>query len=136
MKNLERLIPTEDYFFYFDSNDAKNGSLVLETEEGDTLLPPFEGKFSILDSATSKSDALKKARSWKLQSKQPKTGRPPLVCRDLTERKTVTLRASTWAKIEAERQDRESVSACLDRIVSKALKCLGHEAMKKEEKEK
>ena len=121
MKNLERLIPTEDYFFFYDTKNPKNGSLVLETEKGGDLLPPFDGNYSILEPATSKSDALKKARAWRLESKQPKTGRPPLATGDLTERKTVTLRASTWAKIEAERQGRESTSACLDRIVSKAL---------------
>jgi hypothetical protein len=57
------------------------------------------------------------------ETKQPggRTGRPPKIGGDLTQKKSVTLRASTWAAIEKAAHDRESLSAAVDRLVRKAL---------------
>lgn len=48
--------------------------------------------------------------------------RPYATANDPTERKTITMRRSTWAHVEQERQPRESVSACIDRLISEAKK--------------
>ncbi len=47
------------------------------------------------------------------------TGRPKNLEADLTQRRTITLRRSTWERLEGERQSRESLSACIDRLLSK-----------------
>lgn len=45
-------------------------------------------------------------------------GRPLASEGDPTQRKTITLRRSTWERLEGERQERESLSACVDRLLS------------------
>jgi predicted CopG family antitoxin len=48
------------------------------------------------------------------------TGRPKSTPdADLTERKTITLRRSTWDRLEKERRESESLSSCIDRLLSR-----------------
>ena len=45
-------------------------------------------------------------------------GRPPITPGDLREKKSITLRRSTWAALEGKRQPGESLAACIDRLLS------------------
>ena len=47
-------------------------------------------------------------------------GRPPISAGDLTQRRTVTLRRSTLEKVERQRRKEESLSACIDRLLTEA----------------
>ena len=46
-------------------------------------------------------------------------GRPLASEGDPTEKRSITLRRSTWERLEGERQERESLSACVDRLLNK-----------------
>ena len=47
-------------------------------------------------------------------------GRPIASDGDPTEKRSITLRRSTWERLEGARQPRESLSACIDRLLSPA----------------
>ena len=46
-------------------------------------------------------------------------GRPPITEGDPREKKSITLRRSTWEALEGKRQPGESLSACIDRLLSR-----------------
>lgn len=57
----------------------------------------------------------------KIMKKESKRiGRPPITSGDLREKKSVTLRRSTWAALEGKRLPGESLAACIDRLLSEA----------------
>lgn len=54
-----------------------------------------------------------------MRNKEPKRlGRPLATEGDPTEKRSITLRRSTWERLEGKRQARESLSACIDRLLS------------------
>lgn len=65
MGKLENLF--DDYYF-LSADGTGPGSLLLESEEGDTLIPPYQGRFSILEEASSYDDAYDAAKAWRSQS--------------------------------------------------------------------
>lgn len=46
-------------------------------------------------------------------------GRPPITEGDPREKKSITLRRSTWEMLEGKRQPGESLAACIDRLLSR-----------------
>lgn len=46
-------------------------------------------------------------------------GRPLASAGDPTEKRSITLRRSTWERLEGARLPRESLSACVDRLLNK-----------------
>ena len=59
----------------------------------------------------------------RMKTMKPETkriGRPPITEGDPREKKSITLRRSTWAALEGKRQPGESLAACIDRLLSEA----------------
>ena len=46
-------------------------------------------------------------------------GRPPITEGDPREKKSITIRRSTWEALEWKRHPGESLSACIDRLLSR-----------------
>lgn len=59
--NLIRLVG--DYYYH-----VSGCALYVKDPHGDTILSPIPGRWQWLETATSKTDALKKARAWRRQS--------------------------------------------------------------------
>lgn len=53
-----------------------------------------------------------------MKSEIKRIGRPPITEGDPREKKSITLRRSTWAALEGKRQPGESLAACIDRLLS------------------
>lgn len=47
--------------------DKESGVLIVRDPAGDTLIPPFEGRFTVLEEVSSREDALDAARQWEAQ---------------------------------------------------------------------
>lgn len=64
MKHLDRLNEVdESYAYYHDDETDEPGSLVVESETGDTFLPPFEGRWAGLEAVDSREEAVEAARA-------------------------------------------------------------------------
>lgn len=46
---------------------VESGTLVVRDEAGDTLLPPYAGRFTVLEEAASRDEAIEAARAWEAQ---------------------------------------------------------------------
>lgn len=57
-----------------------------------------------------------------MKTNAKRIGRPLASEGDPTEKRSITLRRSTWERLEAMRQPRESLSACIDRLLSEGKK--------------
>ena len=77
------------------------------------LLATSHAAYCLKDAAALARDAGHAAGQLK------RIGRPLASEGDPTEKRSITLRRSTWERLEAMRQPRESVSACVDRLLNK-----------------
>lgn len=57
----------EGYYYITAGDDDGPGSVVVEDSAGDTLLPPHEGRYTILEEAESLADAERIASVWASQ---------------------------------------------------------------------
>ena len=70
MRLIELSVPN----YFYAPNDSDNdeydpdpGALFLKCDNGDTLLPPHNGRYTWLDSVTDEDDAELMAQSWGTQ---------------------------------------------------------------------
>lgn len=95
MKHLDHLF--DDYYSYWTDEDPQ-GSLVCMSPTGDTLLPPFQGRFAILEEI----DDVSRVDAY---------GRP----------KALVAAARWWAEGLTADQLRTHVTACEARLLDEAL---------------
>ena len=60
-------LKTAPYYYLAPQDGDGSGSLLLADATGDTLLPPYDGRYTWLDSVTSEEDAELMAQSWEAQ---------------------------------------------------------------------
>lgn len=76
------------------------------------LLATSHAAYCLKDAAALARDAGHAAGQLK------RIGRPPITDGDPREKKSITLRRSTWERLEEKRQPGESLAACIDRLLS------------------
>jgi len=63
---LERLTEVDARYAYY--GDTSGGSLVVESDDGDTILPPYGGRWTILEEVADREDAVDAATEWAAQT--------------------------------------------------------------------
>lgn len=64
METLDKLNEIPGNYFYYDDGSITKGTLLREDVNGDTEIPPYRGRYTILERADSRKDAVEKARQW------------------------------------------------------------------------
>lgn len=83
----------------------------------------FTGRMCVNHAAYCLKDSAALARDAGHAERQLKRiGRPLASDGDPREKKSITLRRSTWERLEGKRQPKESLSACIDRLLSEGKK--------------
>jgi len=65
---LKRLTEVDARYAYCHDWDEEAGSLVVESDDGDTILPPYTGLWTFLEEVESREDALSAAKVWEENS--------------------------------------------------------------------